>query len=539
MAEETLFDMPNVPDEFGVVLPPPNLRRLDFSGLDYTTARRAIVEYIKTYFPNDFNDFIASNGIIMIMEIIAATTGKISLRQDVLAQAATLPTAQTEEAVVNHLALINQRIKRQTPAIVDIEITVDQPVSTDIEIPPGTAFTTNGPDGSQVVYEIYRAPGDWTSKVILPATKRGVIAYGLEGQFASPVVITSAGGANQRYTVQDNNILEAPVFVTVQVGSSVEDWLVVTEPLEKYGPTDKVVEINFTDNRAIFRFGDDVTGQAPLSGSILTFSYRIGGGIRGRIGVGLIDTTRQLTPLPPANAVVSVRFRNVSPSAGGTDRETIEQAKRRAPRDFALQRSIVTPDDYAQAASTFSHPVYGSVSKALATIRTSRNANAVEIYALATGADGLPVAPNAGLKAGLVTYFSDLNVLTDSVTILDGVLKPVDIEMNVVINRNADASVVKGRVEATVSDFFNISRWDMGQAFYFSNLVKAIELVDGIAYVDIFNPVNNILPTGNAAETGSAGIGFNELIVEGQRSIAYYYERNPPPSGVRNGSVRI
>ena len=101
---ETLFDLPNTPDEFGVVLPPARLRRLDFSGLDYTTARRAIIEYIRTYFPDDFNDFVASNGIMMISEIIAANVGKLSLRQDILANEATLPTAQTEEAVVNHLA---------------------------------------------------------------------------------------------------------------------------------------------------------------------------------------------------------------------------------------------------------------------------------------------------------------------------------------------------------------------------------------------------------------------------------------------------
>ena len=97
---ETLFDLPNAPDEFGITLEPANLRRLDFSGLDYTTARRSIIEYIKTYYPDDFNDFVASNGIMMIMEVLAATTGKLSLRADLLANEAfsvsythlTLPT---------------------------------------------------------------------------------------------------------------------------------------------------------------------------------------------------------------------------------------------------------------------------------------------------------------------------------------------------------------------------------------------------------------------------------------------------------------
>jgi hypothetical protein len=533
--QTTLFDLPSTPDEFGVVLPPPSLRRLDFSGLDYTTARRAIIEYIKTYFPDDFNDFVASNGIMMIMEIIAATTGKLSLRGDVLANEATLPTSQTEEAVVNHLALINQRIKRQTPAITDIEVSIDQPSFTDIEIEAGTSFNVTGPDGSQVSYEIYRSPRDWIGKIIIPAGKRGVIAYGLEGRWSSPVSVTSAGGGDQRYTVQDDRILESPIIVNIQVGSTTEEWKVVTEPIERYGPTDKVVEAIFVDNSIIFRFGDDVTGQTPTSGSAITFRYRVGGGIRGRIGIGQIDTSRQITPLPPANAAVSVRFRNISPSVGGTDRETIDQAKKRAPRDFAMQRSIVTADDYAQAASTFSHPVFGAVSKAVATIRTGKNANSIEIYALAEGPDGLPVAPNAGLKIGLATYFRDLNVFTDNVTILDGALKPVDIEMTVVINRNADASVVKARVEAAITDFFNVSRWDMGHPFYMSNFIETIEAIDGITYVDLFQPANNVLPTGEPAQLSSDGVGYNELIVEGKRTVSYYYERNPPPGGIKTG----
>lgn len=533
---ETLFELPNTPDEFGVVLPPPNLRRLDFSGLDYTTARRAGIEYIKTYFPDDFNDFIASNGMMMLLEIFSSGVGKLSLRGDILANEGTLPTAQTEEAVVNHLALINQRIRRQTPAVVDIEVSVDQPTFTDIEIQPGTSFNTNGPDSSPVTYEIYRAPGDWTGKIVIPAGKRGVIAYGLEGSFSTPVVVTSAGGPNQNYTVQDAGILESPIFVTITVGNTTEEWKVITEPIERYGPTDKVVEVIFIDDKVKFRFGDDVTGQSPVSGSAIEFQYRVGGGIRGRIGVGQIDTSRQLTPLPPANAATSVRFRNVSPSSGGTDRESLEAAKKRAPRDFALQRSIVTAEDYAQAASNFSHPVFGAISKALASIRTSKNANLVEIYALAEGPDGLPVAPNAGLKAGLVTYFSDLNVLTDYVEVLDGAIRPVDIEMTVIVNRNADASVVKERVENSITSYFNITKWEMGLPFYLSNFIETIKRIDGIAYVDVFVPQGNILPTGKPADpTNKTGIGFNELVVEGSRKVTYYYEKNPPPGGIRQG----
>lgn len=532
---ETLFDLPNSPEAFGVVLPPANLRRLDFSGLDYTTARRAIIEYIRTYYPDQFNDFVASNGIIMITEIVASVVAKLSLRGDILANEATLPTATTERAVVNHLALINQRIRRQTPAVVDIEASVDIPISTDVEISPGSTFTVNsGPDGQQIIYEMYRAPGDWTSMIIIPAGKRGVIAWGVEGSFSSPIIATSAGGSNQTFQITEQNILESPIFVTVLVGGISEEWRVITDPIERYGPNDKVVEVNFFENVAAFRFGDDVTGQAPQSGSEIQFRFRTGGGIRGRIGAGQIDSQLQIAPNQPSNAAVSVRFRNISPSSGGTNRETIAQAKKRAPRDFAVQRSIVTADDYAQTASTFAHPVFGAISKAVATIRTGLNANLIEVYALAEGPDGVPTAPNAGLKIGLETFFNDLNVLTDHVNVLDGNVMSVDVEMNVVINRNADASIIKNRVESAIDDFFDISRWDMGQGLYISNLIETVERIDGVSYIDLFQPFDNILPNGDFNSTDANNVKFNELIIEGKRTTSYYYEKSPPPGGIRS-----
>lgn len=528
----TLFDLPNAPQSIGAILPPADLRRLDFSALDYDTARRVLIEYVYTYYPDQFNDFTNANGFVMLMDIIAAITDKLALRSDIQNNDAFLPLALSEDAVVNHLALINQRIKRQTPALVDVEVTVDQPVFSDLMIPAATAFSVvNGPSGSPIIYEIFRAPGDFTGNITIPAGKRGTVAFGIEGQFASPVQVTSAGGPNQQFTVTDVNILDSPIFVTGSVAGVESEWQVVQEPIERFGPTDKVVEITFIGSNMIFRFGDDVTGAAPLAGQTLNFRYRVGGGIRGRIGVGVIDTTLAFTPQPPANASTQVRFRNITPSNGGTDKETLDQAKRRAPRDFAVQRSIVTPLDYAQVASTFAHPAFGSVLKAIATIRTGYNANLVEIYALAVGADGLPTAPNAGLKAGLETYVSDLNVLTDHVNVLDGLLHPVDVDATVVIDRNSDASVIKGQVETALTNFFDQVNWELGQGLYVSKIIKVIEGIDGVAHVDLFAPSNNILPTGQLAgalsPTGQplVGVALNELIVEGRRTVRYYYDK--------------
>ena len=529
MSNETFIDLPNSPQQIGVLLTPANLRNIDFSSLDFNTSRRAILEYIKTYFPNDFNDFVASNGIIMLMEIIASTVSKLSLRADLLSNESTLPTCKTENALINHLALINQQIRAQTAATTNIEISyTGSQLAVDFTIPPGLIFSVNGPDNSPVFYEVYKSPDDYTSEILIPAGKIGVIAFAIEGTTVINDSITTTGGADQVYTITDTNVLTSPLRVVLSQGAVEDYYMPTTEPIESFGPNDKVVEVRFYADTVSLRFGNDVNGVAPGAGMKLTFTYRKGGGIRGRIGVNQIDTVRAVTN-DITSVTANVRFRNIVPSTGGTDRETIDQAKKRAPREYAVRNNIVTAEDYAQASLSFAHPSFGTIKKAISAVYTNINANQVRLYVLAEGTTSRPVTASIGLKTALKTYLEEFNVLTDEVVVDDGAIKLVDIELNVIVSRGADASIVKEKVEAAISDFFNIEAWDMGQPLFVSNLVNTLENIEGVAYIDLFKPNNNILPNNQiivADKTGDVeGIGINQVIVEGNRVTTYYYEK--------------
>lgn len=551
--QPTVFTLPTVPQEFGVVLPPATLRRINFSALDFVTLRRALVEYIQAYFPDTFNDFVVANGVVMFSELVASVGNILSLREDVLIAEAFLPTAQTRTAVSEHLALINQTIKRATPATVDVEASLSIPAVTTVTIPAGLTFNLVGADGKPLTYEIYRAPGDFTSNIQIPPGKMGVIAYGLEGRFADPLVAVSSGGPNQTLDILGTDILDQPILVTLTTGITTQQYTRVQD-LETFGPNDPVFTVRFLDDRARLAFGDDVTGKAPLSGQTITVEYRVGGGIRGRIGTNIINETRTINPDPPASAPIEVLFRNIVPSNGGTDEESLESAKARAPKEAATLNSATSGEDYAVLSRTFTHPVFGSVLRAVAALRTGVempmtslaeqvraaanvtdavaildanfiNKNIVEVYVLAAGPDSIPVTPSAGLKQGLTQFFADIAVLTDEVRILNGAIKPVDFRANIIISRSADAGTVKATVTNTINEFFDISNFDMGTPLYLSNLYEAIQAVPGVKFVTIFDPVDDIIPTGALAVAGSAGIGFNEIITLGDVKINFYFER--------------
>lgn len=516
----TYIDLPTNPEEIGVTIPSASLRSIDFTALEFESLMQVTVEYMNTYYKTEFNDFVNHNGVMMLVDLVAFVASRISERSDIMVKESFLSTAITREAVENHLNLINESIKSQTPAIIEVHCSLIDPISVPIYITAGTTFSTTGMQGDVVTYEIYKAPGDFINDIIIQPTKRGVVAYGIEGSMATPFSAISTGSANQILTLLNTNILSSPFIV--KVGGI--EWTEV-DVKEKYTANAKIYEVTPTDAGVNIIFGDDVNGKAPTSGETITVHYRTGGGVKGRIGAGYINETRSISPTPPANIGAQVTFFNPSPSSGGYDIETLEDAKKRAPLDAAIMDSVTSGSDYAQAATTYSHPVYGSALKAVATVRTSLNANIVEIYILTEGAIN-PAKPSIGLKEAMAKYFNAVeeNTLTDEVRILDGELKTIDLDITIFLDQSMDSAVAKNGVDKALEDFFSLANFDMGAGLYLSQLTKVIQEIDGISRCIIYKPIDDILPTNQLANLSSFGVGLNELIVIGTQKVDYYYE---------------
>lgn len=525
---ETFFDLPNSPEEFGVVLPLPELRKIDYTALEWNALVRSFIEYIKTYFPDQFNDFTASNAVMMLAELMAYGASNASLHADILANEAFLPTAKTRNAVDQHLKLINRPIKRQTPAVVDISCRIRTTIDQTVKIQAGERFSIVGPDGEKVIYELYRAPGDFTSPIEILPNRSGVIAVGIEGQFQDPINVLSDGNKRQTITVADALILNEPIYVDVTVGSDengnpiISRWTRVAA-IERAGANDEVYEVRFFDNGADIIFGDDINGKAPISGQQISVKYRTGGGIRGRIAPYAINESRSI--LLDSGASVAIDFRNIEASSGGKDEESLDVARRVAPKEASALKSATTGQDYAVIAKNFSHPVFGSVMKAVATTRTELNANLVELYVLAEGPRGIPVTPSEGLKRGMKSFFAPIMVLTDELRVYDGELLPVDVEMQVTIARGADQSLVIDNVNKAIDDFFNITNREMGQGLYKAQLYEKIQRIDGVRFVSIHSPADNLYPFEKDSTEFDNVVKHNQLIVLGQKKIDFFAEK--------------
>lgn len=94
-------------------------------------------------------------------------------------------------------------------------------------------------------------------------------------------------------------------------------------------------------------FGNDVFGAAPRERDVFEVTYRVGMGAQGNVAADSI------TGIPPAYSKLLLSVTNPFAAAGGADRETDEQIRRRAPQAFqAVQFRAVRAEDYEAAAET-------------------------------------------------------------------------------------------------------------------------------------------------------------------------------------------
>lgn len=96
----------------------------------------------------------------------------------------------------------------------------------------------------------------------------------------------------------------------------------------------------FTVERATGRilFGNGLRGMRPPFGIPVVASYATGGGIQGQVGV---DTINQ-SPSLPANITVT----NPVPTWGGINRESVEDAEKRAVKELQHKDRLVSSDDF-------------------------------------------------------------------------------------------------------------------------------------------------------------------------------------------------
>ncbi|MFZ5961666.1 putative baseplate assembly protein [Thalassococcus sp. BH17M4-6] len=165
---------------------------------------------------------------------------------------------------------------------------------------------------------------------------------------STEVLGTSAGRPNQTFKLK-----RAPVLINAATGApdvtiELEDTArqrTVWERGEDFiGATRDTKRYLFDPITGTVTFGDGVNGMIPVAGTrIIATGYRVGGGRIGNVAAGTI--TKLKTALPKVDSV-----RNLRAASGGSDAETLDEARLRAPKTLRTRDRAVAAEDFADLA---------------------------------------------------------------------------------------------------------------------------------------------------------------------------------------------
>jgi hypothetical protein len=289
---------------------------------------------------------------------------------------------------------------------------------------------------------------------------------------------TSTGLPNQIFALSENEVVEDTIEVYVQSGDVYEIWAKVNQ-LTDFGPFDAVYSTELDENNFVYVvFGDGVSGFIPNSGSAIKAVYRVGGGVIGNIGSGVITTIDKIPGFTQEQVAVLSSFVSVSNPAddfnptgigvGGSEPEDNRSIRLNASSALRSSNRAVSLQDYADLALSVENV---GKANAVADIWTSvtlyvapvRNINDLDVYPGKTS-NNLQLT-NEWLNIQTVTqeFFEGKTLLGSTLTVAPPIYVPVTVKISFIKNNQFTSQQTNDDITQTIVNQFSYPYLSFGQ----------------------------------------------------------------------------
>ncbi|MEX2121942.1 MAG: putative baseplate assembly protein, partial [Pirellulales bacterium] len=229
-----------------------------------------------------------------------------------------------------------------------------------------------------------------------------------------------------------------------------------------------------TDNseRTAVMFGDGRHGaRLPTGVENVRAVYRAGGGKAGNVG---LDRITQLADRPLG--VKSAR--NPLRASGGADPESRDDARQTTPLGVMSLDRLVSVQDYEDFTRNFA-----GIAKASAT-RIHVDGRDV-VHVTIAGADDGPIDAQSQLYRNLLEALKAAGDPSSAVQLDTRQLILLVAQVSVRIDERYEWETVEPRIRSAVLDRFSFARSGLGQDVLLSELIRVVQAVPGVVYVDI------------------------------------------------------
>jgi hypothetical protein len=96
---------------------------VNFTAYDFNTIKQSLVDYTRTYYPEQFNDYIQSSEFIAMLELFAYIAEQLAYRVDMVSHENFITTAQRKDSILRLAKLISYKASRNIPVRGLVKIT--------------------------------------------------------------------------------------------------------------------------------------------------------------------------------------------------------------------------------------------------------------------------------------------------------------------------------------------------------------------------------------------------------------------------------
>jgi hypothetical protein len=495
---------------------------INYSVADFDEFKQAFLDYAKAVYKDQYNNFFESDLGIMFAELFAYFAAVNSMKADFIANEGYLHTARRLGSVQKRLQYLGIDMKGPIAAMATGRVygvgNITFSAGDTLTIPYTSRIITTKSerDGKPLSFLLCKTNLS-TGKIDQISTNNieallvdddylsSDVTYFegfvlLEGLQKTKTGVFSNNLTNQTVKVQDASIIEASIYVS---GSDGRIYNEITN-LALASGIENVFEKKYEDDYSVtLYFGDGVRGYAPSPGSTYKVFYRTGGGERGNL---ISNKIAIVVPATLSNAngtsAINISVRNSTTTTGGSNSETIEHAKKYAPYYFASQYRYVNDKDILAAANMFVSTA-GQSGKATAAVRQNgAGGNMIDVYVVRKATDRQVERASLAFKGELLEYINANKMLNTHYTIVDGLVRTLDLVCTVVIDkgRASDIENIKTQAAEQLLSYFSVDNLEFGQGLSFNDLANYMLRLPSIRYFKIDNLDGDIF------------LNFNELI---------------------------
>ena len=226
-------------------------------------------------------------------------------------------------------------------------------------------------------------------------------------------------------------------------------------------------------------------GETP-SNTILTFTYRVGGGSDSNVNVG------ELTEINNTPAGVTITVTNDEPSVGGTNGQTVDEIKNNASAFFSSQLRCVTKEDYTARIKNLPQK-FGSIAKAYV---ERLDGGTLMVSTLSYNQSKQLVQTPQLVLQNVATYLNQFRMINDIVNfgfslnkdededtpdeVFSGYIINFGVRFVVNYDRRFNPTEVKLDVIDVIKDFFRTEKMQFRQSININDLQYNILGLDGV-----------------------------------------------------------